>query len=422
LTSNATKRSKAKARARNADGHTRPGSRAADQAGPAASRRILWASNAPWATTGYGEQTQQVVTRVKAEGYDLACAANYGLEGTRFDWEGIPVFPRGLDGYSNDVIPAYAMDWGKPSGRQPLLVTLFDCWVFRGAGWDLMERIASWVPVDHFPVPPEVAKWLARDNVTPIAMSKFGRDAIERLDIESRYVPHAIDTNIFKPTEMLQGTDGAVPARRWMGVPDDAYVVGMVSANKGTNDRKAFAESFLAMGLFMERHDDVWLYLHTEPTPAMQGLDLRALLTACNVPQDRVKFVDSYSYRMGIPKEALAAIYTGMDVLLQTSRGEGFGIPAVEAQACGAPVVLANATAQAELVGDGWAVDVQPTWDAPQASWFFTPIIGSIVDSLEAAYARGRGRSQQAIDFAADYDADKVYEEMWSPLLAELTA
>ena len=422
LPSNATKRSKAKARARNAGGHPRPGSGTTDSPRSAASKRILWASNSPWSPTGYGEQTQQVVTRIKAEGHEVAVAANYGLEGTRFEWEGIPIFPRGLDAYSNDVIPAYAMDWGKPTEQQPLVITLFDCWVFRGQGWDLLERIASWVPVDHFPVPSGVADWLARPNVTPIAMSKFGSDAIERLDIETMYIPHAIDTNIFKPTELLQGTEGKVPARQWMGVPEDAYVIGMVSANKGANDRKSFAESFLAAGLTMQRHEDIWLYLHTEPTSAMQGLDLRALLTACNVPMDRVKFVDSYSYRMGIPKEALAAIYTSMDVLLQPSRGEGFGIPAIESQATGTPVICSNATAQAELIGDGWAVEVQPQWDAPQGAWFFAPIVGSIVDSIEEAYARGRGRSQKAIDFAADYDADKVFAESWRPALDLLLA
>jgi glycosyltransferase involved in cell wall biosynthesis len=417
---NATRRTKNRARTRHADAHASR-TRSDTPAGRTGPRSVLWASNAPWTATGYGEQTQQVVTRIAKEGHRIAVAANYGLEGTRFEWEGIPIFPRGLDGYSNDVIPAYCMDFGKPVGRQPLVVTLFDCWVFRGAGWDLMEHVASWVPIDHFPVPPAVAEWLKRPQVTPIAMSKFGKDAIERLDIESKYVPHAIDTKIFKPTELIEGTEGAVPARRWMQLPDDAYVIGMVSANKGSLDRKSFAESFLAAGIVMDRHPDVWLYLHTEPSNAMQGLDLRALLAACNVPTDRVKFVDSYSYRMGVPKEALASIYTGMDVLLQPSRGEGFGIPAIEAQACGTPVVVSNATAQAELVGDGWKVDVQPSWDAPQGAWFFTPIVGSIVDSLEEAYARGRGRSQTAIDFATQYDADTVYQQMWSPLLKGLT-
>jgi glycosyltransferase involved in cell wall biosynthesis len=125
---------------------------------------------------------------------------------------------------------------------------------------------------------------------------------------------------------------------------------------------------------------------------------------------------------MGIPKEALAAIYTAMDVLLQPSRGEGFGIPAVEAQACGTPVIVSNATAQPELVGAGWLCEVQPNWDVAQECWFFTPLVPSIVDNLNAAHAHGRSRSPAAIEFAAAYDADVVFDKYWRPVLRELTA
>ena len=172
--------------------------------------------------------------------------------------------------------------------------------------------------------------------------------------------------------------------------------------------------------MVMQKHDDVWLYLHTEPSPAMQGIDLRALLKATGVPEDRVKFVDSYSYRMGIPKEALASIYTALDLLLAPSRGEGFGIPVVEAQACGTPVVVSNATAQPELVGDGIAVEVQPLWDSTQNAWWFTPHVPAIVDAVEQMHARGRDRSLEAINFAKQYDADAVYAEYWRPLLERL--
>ena len=254
-------------------------------------------------------------------------------------------------------------------------------------------------------------------NLLKSEMSKFGKDAIESAGIETLYVPHAIDTNIFKATELVEGSDGAVPARQWMGVPEDAYCITMVSANKGSIDRKGFAEAFLAAGMFMQDHADVWLYLHTEPSPAMSGLDLRALLTATGVPADRVAYADNYSYRMGIPKEALAAIYTASDVLLQPSRGEGFGIPSLESQATGTPVIVSNATAQPELVGDGWLVDVQPAWDAPQGCWFFTPLVPSIVDALGEAYARGRIRSDKAREFALQYDADLVYDKYWRPAL-----
>jgi hypothetical protein len=49
-------------------------------------------------------------------------------------------------------------------------------------------------------------------------------------------------------------------------------------------------------------------------------------------------------------------------------------------------------------------------------------MIPRIVDALEEAYAAERGPSQQAIDFAADYDADVVYAKHWRPALEQLAA
>ena len=85
-------------------------------------------------------------------------------------------------------------------------------------------------------------------------------------------------------------------------------------------------------------------------------------------------------------------------------------------------MIVSDATAQSELCGDGWKVEVQPNWDHGQGAWFFTPLVGSIVDALEAAYDRGRGTSEKAIAFAAGYDADLIYRTGWQPLLEELTA
>lgn len=55
----------------------------------------------------------------------------------------------------------------------------------------------------------------------------------------------------------------------------------------------------------------------------------------------------------------LAALYAGAEVYLLPSIAEGFGMPAIEAMACGAPVVASNATALPEVCGDG-AVLVDP--------------------------------------------------------------
>jgi hypothetical protein len=116
----------------------------------------------------------------------------------------------------------------------------------------------------------------------------------------------------------------------------------------------------------------------------------------------------------------MAAIFTASDVLLAPTLGEGFGLTLLEAQACGTVAIANNFSAQPELLGDGWLTEGQPYWDGAQMAWFNTPNIPSIVEALEKAYARGRGRSDKAREHALSYDADLIWEQYWRPYLQSL--
>jgi glycosyltransferase involved in cell wall biosynthesis len=385
---------------------------------------IAWASNSPTAATGYGTQTAQFLTHAKRAGYKVASLSNYGLEGTNSVWDSpagpIPHYGRGTDLYSNDVIPLNSQHWAnKNPGLPSCLITLYDAWVFDGIGYDKIERIGSWTPVDHSPLPEKVGKWLRRPNVTPIAMSKFGQDEMARVGIEAEYVPHGIDTKkMFKPTFVLP--EGVSVEEHLQS--KDKFVVGMNAANKGIYPmRKAWDANILAFSIFAQKHDDVLLYIHTEPFGVFGGVNLFDLMKACGLPQEKVSFVDPVAYRYGIDQETVAALYTGMDVLLAPSLGEGFGLATLEAQACGTRVIGSNFAATAELVSeDGWLVNGQPLWDAPQKAWFNMPFVIEIVNALEEAYQKGKGRSQKAISKAAEYDSAKVFKESWQPVLGRL--
>jgi hypothetical protein len=80
--------------------NVRPSSHSIPTTGISSPGRILWTSNAPWCATGYGQQTAQVIKRLKKENYEVAIAANYGLEGSSStyptEYGNIPVYPRGL--------------------------------------------------------------------------------------------------------------------------------------------------------------------------------------------------------------------------------------------------------------------------------------------------------------------------------------
>ncbi len=61
-----------------------------------------------------------------------------------------------------------------------------------------------------------------------------------------------------------------------------------------------------------------------------------------------------------VPDEDLPALYAGADAFLFPTLYEGFGIPVLEAFACGTPVVTSNVSALPEVAGDA-ALLVKPT-------------------------------------------------------------
>jgi glycosyltransferase involved in cell wall biosynthesis len=74
---------------------------------------------------------------------------------------------------------------------------------------------------------------------------------------------------------------------------------------------------------------------------------------------ERSAFSDDIRFAGFVPEAALPALYTGADVFAYPSLYEGFGLPVLEAMACGTPVICANTSSLPEFAGDA-AVLVPP--------------------------------------------------------------
>lgn len=376
--------------------------------------KILWHSNAPWAPTGYGQQTALFTPKIRALGNDVAISAFWGLGGSKMEWEGMKVYP-GDENWGNRLLPAYAAHHaeGEPTGCQ--IITLMDVWVLNNDAHSQL-RMASWVPVDHDPVPPNVVRGFEKYGIDAIAMSRFGQKALQAEGIDAMYVPHGVDTNLFQP----QG--GRERVRQAMGFPSDAFVVGMVANNKGTNPpRKAFPQAFEAVGQLARERDDVFLYVHAEKWGVYGGLNLPTLAEKVGLDEDRIRWAPQLDLQIGIPTEAMPPLYEAFDVLLNPAYGEGFGIPIIEAQACGTPVIVSDWTAMTELCGAGWLVDGERWWDASQGAFYLSPHVGSILDALRESYDHAGGLRGKAVEFAQGYDADRIVDQYWKPVLDELS-
>ena len=398
--------------------------------------KVLIHSNGPTVSTGYGVQTAMLARRLKAAGHHVAISCTYGQQGSVGSWATphgpVRLYPVGYEVNSNDVLHAHAQhflmegeDPGVEALRSGWIIPLLDVWCLETPMLAEMN-MAAWAPVDHSPVPPGVLKFFRRNpEAIPIAMSRFGEREFFAAGLNPAYVPLSVDTGKFKPTPLFDTAAGPVPCRKVFGIPDDAFVVGMVGMNKGwAKDRKGFNEAFRAFSVLRQHHQNAILFMHAEKFGAAEGINLVDLALACGIPEHAIVWSDQYAYRLGIPSEMMAAAYSSMDVLLAPSHGEGFCVPMIEAQACGTPVIATDFSAQAELVGAGWHVTGQPEWDAAQKSNYVVPFIHEIVHALEACYERPAVEvakmSAQAVTFAAQYDADRVFDTFWVPLLERM--
>lgn len=383
----------------------------------------MWLSVAPWAATGYGQQTAIFTPRIRDAGHHVAISSTTGSQWITLNWEGMNVYPADHTTLNKRMLKHHIKrEFGSSDDVQ--VISLWDIWPWVDpqmggmiADFDGLN-IASWVPVDSTPLPVKTAAAIDKYDIRPIAMSRHGEEQLQQAGYNPLYVPHGIETDVFVPHE------DRMACRREVGMPEDRFVVGMVAHNQGVSPpRKSFPQALQAFAEFRRQHEDAFLYLHTEVLGVFDGLNLLAMAEMFGIPVDSVGYVPQMNYLSGeIGRERLSRIYSAMDVLLNPSYGEGFGIPIVEAQACGTPVIVSHFTSMPELCGAGWACGGQPWYNPGSGSFWWDVAAEEVHRALELAYeARGdQALRDKAREFAVQYDADLVMRDYWLPALETL--
>jgi glycosyltransferase involved in cell wall biosynthesis len=348
---------------------------------------------------------------------DLALMASYGLQGASMSWEGLKVYPGGADPFGNDVIGRNARDW-----QADIVITLKDVGVFnpdalRGLRWLPM------CPVDHEPVPPAVHQRVAA-CYRPIAYAPNGLRALRGIGADPLYCPHAYDPAVFSPIARED-------ARRGLGLPDKWFIVSTVAVNRGgIPSRKAWQQNLEAFALFAADKPNARYLLHTDAADDgyEAGLPLRRMAAEYGIG-DKVLFSDAERYRAGTFDEAyLRAFYCASNVVNCVSLGEGFGIPTLEAQACGVPVITGAWCASEDLNFGGWEVgreDALRFYDG-QGAHVYIPLPAAIAGCLRDAYAtltnirQAAQHRREALWGAAEYQIASVVDEYWRPALEDV--
>jgi glycosyltransferase involved in cell wall biosynthesis len=355
------------------------------------------------------------------EHYDVAISAFYGLQGAPITWRDMVVLPGLGNDFGGEYLADHAKAFFKGGPRDGLVMTLLDVWTM-GPDVGAEMNVLAWTPVDHEPAPGQVLGFFAT-GAMPLAMSRFGQQQLrEGLGFadDVLYCPHGIDTEVLRPMPRDE-------ARKKIGLSEDAFLVGMVAANKGRPSRKGFLQAFQAFRRFQERHSDAHLLMHTMADPALgDGENVVAIMRALGIPPETRAFTDQYrnSFAPYKPDE-MALLYSAMDVLLNPAMGEGFGIPVLEAQACGVPVIVTDFSAMPEVAGAGWHVEYQKAWTGMN-SWQARAEPDDIVEALNHCYSLGeKGRrllGEKARAHALGYDCRVVFRDFMLPAVREAEA
>jgi len=195
---------------------------------------------------------------------------------------------------------------------------------------------------------------------------------------EAYRLPDALMHVVYNPVETRAVTRTRAQVRQELGLTLEQPLIGHVGGMIASRDQANLLRAFYGL---RRRHPDAALVLIGDGP--LRG-DLEALAAELGMTE-AVHFL-GYTNRIGDYLEAL-------DIYVNPTIDEGFGIAVVEAMFAGVPVVLANCGAHPELVKDGESGVLYPGGDAEALRECLEALIADPLRRSRLA-ERGRERAQ----------------------------
>lgn len=285
----------------------------------------------------------------------------------------------------------HALEWGQPAWAScPVVVTVHDLIPF------LFPRDYPWVRRARIP-----ALQLLRFASRVITPSKATANDVQRLArvpaARVRVVPEGVDTGFVRAS-----AERADATMRALGITAP-YILSV-----GTFDPRKRISVLADTFARVRAQRDLTLVIAGEQ--GTFAASVRGALAAAGVGQHAV-------ITGLVSQDVLIALYSGAACFVLTSAYEGFGLPPLEAMACGAPVVMFRNSALGEVAGP--ATLVSPDGDPAALAQAISRVLdddGSVVRTREAGLGWARRFTWAR---AADRTVD-VYREVLSP--AQLAA
>ena len=380
---------------------------------------LIWHGASPNTIIGYSLVTREIVSRIAKLGHNVIIASKTDI-GSPFMWGDIQV----IQGKDINSLQFYI----ETKKDIDYIFSVQDPWE------DLkpFRNMVSLAVLDIEHAFPSIVDKLKRSRFQ-FCVSRHNLEEFRKWRLNPFYCPYGVDTNFYNSDNKMRND-----FREKHNIDNGAFVIGCVGQNM-YSDRKNFTGLLRAFTYFSEKHDDAILYLHTNIDPGFcpfrdfirgtMGYDpsLRLLIKRFGI-EKKVRFVNQSDYWMHfVTQEEMKMAYNGIDIFCLPTKGESFGLPILETQACGTPAVLTDTTSCPELLKGGWLIPIEEDdyQYTDTESWAANPRPKVIAETLEFAYEAWSDNKLDAIGLRAregilEYNWDVVFEKYWIPFLSFL--
>ena len=356
---------------------------------------ILTLSDHPLSPSGVGTQTKYMIEAMLATGkYRFVCLGgavkheNYQplkVDPYGDDWI---VFP--VDGYGTQDIVRTLLVSQKPDMLWFMTDPRFYGWL-----WEMENEIRSVCPMiyyhvwDNYPYPTYNKPWYDSNDIIA-SISKVTSDIVRNVspDVEERYLPHAVNTEVFK----LLAAEEIQKFRQESLKEHDKVIFFWNNRNAR---RKMSGSLIFWFKEFLDKvgHDKAKLIMHTDPRDP-HGQDLVSLLQNLDLTDGQI-MISSQK----VAPANLSMLYNMADCTINISDAEGFGLATFESLACGTPIIVNMTGGLQEQVTDGenwFGIGIEPASKAiigsQQVPFIYEDRISKedFIDALEKMYSMSK--------------------------------
>ncbi len=322
-------------------------------------KKIFVIADHPYSPSGVGSQTRYVINSLINTGeYSFVCFGgavkhdNYQPQKVDPYGEDFVIYP--VDGYGTQESVRSIIRTEKPDLLWFMTDPRFFPWL-----WEIEDEVRSLIPMvyyhvwDNYPYPDFNKVWYnSCDHIACI--SKVTHDIVKTVapETDSEYIPHAVDSKVFKPIK----EEEIIELRSKAGFEDEKFVVFWNNRNAR---RKQSGSLIFWFNKFLEKvgKDKAKLVMHTDPNDP-NGPDLIAQINNLGLTNGEVQFSKNK-----VDPTHLAAMYNMVDVTVNISDAEGFGLATLESLSCATPIIVNMTGGLQEQVTDGekwFGIGIEP--------------------------------------------------------------